>query len=199
MSVPQPGPRREELVDLLAAPADHLDAGDATTRRLAVAACVSRPGTTPQLERMLRLDPQPNVRRECAESLGLMGIGDPTRLEEALDDESAIVREAAVNALGELAYASSTPQLVSRALDDGEDSMVREAAVAALGSIADPVAMPALLKLVVDGPPQVRRRCVAALSVFEGSEVDAAIRRAAHDRNPMVREAAEMLVGRAVD
>jgi len=56
--------------------------------------------------------------------------------------------------------------------------------------------LPVLLDLVATGPPQVRRRCVVALTVFDGDEVEAAIRAAAVDRNPMVREAAEMVVGR---
>jgi HEAT repeat protein len=77
-----------------------------------------------------------------------------------------------------------------------EDKLVREAAVAALGAIGDHEAVPTLLDLITNGPPQIRRRCVAALSVFDGPEVEAALRAAAADRNPMVREAAEMVVGR---
>ena len=50
--------------------------------------------------------------------------------------------------------------------------------------------------LVGSAPPKVRRRCVAALTVFDGEEVEQALRAAAADRNPMVREAAEMVVGR---
>jgi HEAT repeat protein len=107
------------------------------------------------------------------------------------------VREAVVTALGEIASPSSVPQLLRHATDTDEDSLVREAAVAALGSIADVAAVPALLELVGSGPPQIRRRCVAALSVFDGVEVENALLAAAEDRNPMVREAAEMVVGRA--
>ena len=76
---------------------------------------------------------------------------------------------------------------------------VREAAVAALGATGEVQALPTLLRLVASGPPQVRRRCVAALTVFDGEEVETALRHAATDRNPMVREAAELVVGRNVD
>ena len=80
-----------------------------------------------------------------------------------------------------------------------EDRAVREAAVAALGAIGDPSALDHLLSLLRDGPPPVRRRTVAALTVFDDDRIEAAIRRAAFDRNPGVREAAEMVVGRQIE
>ena len=83
-----------------------------------------------------------------------------------------------------------------RTIRDGEDKLVREAAVAGLGAIGDERARPTLLHLIASGPPQIRRRCVPALSVFDGEDIAAALLAAATDRNPMVREAAEMVVGR---
>ena len=77
-----------------------------------------------------------------------------------------------------------------------DDKLVREAAIAALGAIGDPTALPTLLEIVTSAGPQLRRRTVVALSVFDGPDVESALRAAAHDRNPMVREAAEMVVGR---
>ena len=68
--------------------------------------------------------------------------------------------------------------------------------MAALGAIGDERAVPTLLSLVAEAPPQIRRRSVVALTVFDGEEIEAAIRAAATDRNPMVREAAEMVVGK---
>ena len=76
------------------------------------------------------------------------------------------------------------------------DRLVREAAVAALGACGDERALPILLDLVANGPPQIRRRSVVALTVFDDPAVEPAIRAALEDRNPMVREAAEMVVGR---
>jgi hypothetical protein len=40
---------------------------------------------------------------------------------------------------------------------------------------------------------------VVALTVFEGPEIEPALRAAARDRNPMVREVAEMVVGRPAE
>ncbi|MEA3502390.1 MAG: HEAT repeat domain-containing protein, partial [Actinomycetota bacterium] len=74
-----------------------------------------------------------------------------------------------------------------------------EAAVAALGAIGDEAALATLLGLVAVAPPQVRRRAVVALTVFDDPAVEPAIRAAASDRNPSVREAAEMVVGRQPD
>ena len=138
------------------------------------------------------------MRRQCAETLGLTGPHDPAPLLSALSDTEAVVREAAVTALGELEAAAAVPSLQALARDD-PDNLVREAAVAALGAIGDASSVPILLELIANGPPQVRRRCVAALTVFEGAAIEAALRSATEDRNPMVREAAEMVVGRSVD
>ena len=191
--------RRRRLTQLLSSPIDYLDAPDATMRRLAVAACRGNVLAEGRLVAMLVADPAPMVRRECAETLGLGGAHDPTPLVAALGDEAPEVREAAATALGELAAPAAVGPLLARAEDADEDKLVREAAVAALGAIGNPVAVPTLLRLIEEAPPQVRRRCVAALSVFEGDNIESALRRAATDRNPMVREAAEMIVGRQVD
>ena len=75
---------------------------------------------------------------------------------------------------------------------------IAEAAVASLGAIGDERAAPVLLDLVLTGRPQVRRRAVVALTAFDGREVEAAIGAARNDRNPMVREVAEMVVGRSI-
>ena len=123
---------------------------------------------------------------------------DRESLLKALADADPVVREAAAFALGEIVDAASIPRLVAAAMDADEESLVREAAVAALGAIGDAAAVPALLDLVASGPPQVRRRCVPALTVFDDDRIEPALRRAARDRNPMVREAAEMVVGRDV-
>lgn len=190
---------RAALAGLIDNPGRYLDADDVAIRRTAVAATRNHPELWDELARMLMADSTPSVRRECAEVLGLTGSADPAVLAAALADDVAEVREAIITALGEIASPSSVPQLLRHATDTDEDSLVREAAVAALGSIGDGAAVPALLELLASGPPQVRRRCVAALSVFDGAAVDSALLAAAEDRNPMVREAAEMVVGRAVD
>jgi HEAT repeat protein len=198
MAASDPTPRHE-LTKLLEDPATYLDAADPGIRRVAVAASIGDRRVSGRLMTMLGGDPDPMVRRECAEILGLMPIDDPAPLEAALNDASAEVREAAATAIGEVAAEDSVPLLVEHAGNESEDNLVREAAVAALGAIGDPSAVQTLLDLLSGGPPQVRRRCVAALSVFDGDNVEAALRAAATDRNPMVREAAEMVVGRTVE
>lgn len=191
--------KRQQLVGLLQNPGAYLDVADPEVRRVAIAASSGDDELIPQLVELLANDPAPTVRRECAEVLGQLGLADATPLTAALQDDAFEVREAAVNALAEIANPATLAVVIARATDEGEDKLVREAAVAALGAIGDPAAVPTLLRLIVEGPPQIRRRCAAALSVFDGEEVEAALRTAAMDRNPMVREAAEMVVGRTAD
>ncbi len=188
---------RSDLTRLLDDPGPMLDSTDADVRRIAVATAVHHEELLPRITQMLATDPAQSVRRECAEALGRGGSRPRAALELALADDAAVVREAAVTALGELADRSSVDPLLALAGNDDEDKLVREAAVAALGAIGDERAVPVLLTLISSGPPQIRRRCVPALSVFDGSSVEAALRAAAGDRNPMVREAAEMVVGRS--
>ena len=190
---------RAALTAILDDPAPFLEADDPSIRRVAVAAALTFPDLHARLAALLTTDSASAVRRECAEVLGLAGTVDSAILEEAVEDESTEVREAAVTALGEIAAADAVDRLIACAESDDEDNIVREAAVAALGAIGAEEARPALLRLVSAGVPQVRRRCVVALTVFDGPEVEAALRAAAKDRNPMVREAAEMVVGRTAE
>jgi len=190
---------RAILTRLLNDPEPFLAAGDTANRRIAVAASLRHPHLFDQLADLLLTDPEPTVRRECAEVLGLSGRGDVEVLAQALQDDVPEVREAAATALGELTAPDSIGLLIEHATNDDEDKLVREAAVAALGAIGDDRAVPALLALLSGGPPQIRRRCVPALSVFDGDHIESALRDAGRDRNPMVREAAEMVVGRSTD
>lgn len=187
---------RSELTDLVTDPGPHLASEWPGVRRIAVAATRDHPDLHPRLVGLLTSDPEPSVRRECAEVLGESELAPVAAIQQACSDPSPEVREAAVNALGEIQATGSVPLLIQVAGNDDEDKLVRESAVAALGAIGDDRALPLLLELVTQGPPQIRRRCVPALTVFEGDNVEAALREAALDRNPMVREAAEMVVGR---
>ena len=189
--------RRDDLSSMLTNPGPALDHTDARVRRIAVAAVGNHRELLPRLATMLATDPDPTVRRECAEVLGLCRADVRVELETAAADEEPEVREAAVNALGELAAKDSLELLIGIASAEDENKLVREAAVAALGAIGDRQAVPVLIALIGEGPPQIRRRCAAALSVFDGDDVERALRAAAADRNPMVREAAEMVVGKS--
>ena len=189
--------RRDDLSSLLTDPGSALDHTDVGVRRIAVAAVSNHRELLPRLVTMLATDPDAAVRRECAEVLGLCRADVRAELQTAAGDGEPEVREAAVNALGELAAKDSLELLIGIATAKDESKLVREAAVAALGAIGDRQAVPALIALIGEGPPQIRRRCAAALSVFDGDDVERALRAAAADRNPMVREAAEMVVGKS--
>ena len=149
-----------------------------------------------QLTGALLSDDHEDVRAEAAEALGGLGADACDALMAAAGDPSSRVVEAAISALGELADPRALPLLIEVAGDEAEP-LVREAAIAALGAIGDRRALPALLELARSGRPQLRRRAVVALTAFDGPEVEAAFTAARLDRNPMVREVAEMVIGRA--
>ncbi|MBT8212610.1 MAG: HEAT repeat domain-containing protein [Acidimicrobiia bacterium] len=190
-----------ELEQLLDNPMGALDHGDPAVRRLAVSALAGTmhdPAVFSAVSALTRDDDAERVRAEATEAVGRCGAGLVDEalglLEAVRTDPSTLVVEAAATAYGELADSRPLPWLIELATGDG-DSMAREAAVAALGAIGDDAAIPELITLAASGPPQVRRRAMVALSVFEGPEVEAAVRAGLEDRNPMVREAAEMVVG----
>ncbi|NIS32702.1 MAG: hypothetical protein GWO04_23275 [Actinobacteria bacterium] len=186
------------LSAVIAEPSRHLDHEDAAIRRLAVSSISHGADHLHELQRLLAEDADVRVRAEAAEALGRRGLPALRSLMTATADPDPIVVEAVATALGEIGDRSAIDWLVEAA-QEHSDRLVREAAVAALGAIGDERAVPALLSLVAKAPPQVRRRSVVALTVFDGPEVEAAIRQALSDRNPMVREAAEMVAGRPID
>ena len=185
----------DDLERLLDEPVRYLEDHRPTIRRLALSSLAGKPAHCETVARLLD-DEEPRVRAEAAEVLGTFGKPAlASLLDAAARTDEQIVVEAIAAALGEVADSRATPWLIEVARGN-HDTLTRETAVASLGAIADPSALPVLLELVADGPPHVRRRSVVALTVFDGGEVEAAIRTALTDRNPMVREAAEMVVGR---
>jgi HEAT repeat protein len=166
-------------------------------------------------------DPEPAIRATALGALERLGALDRRRLAAALDDPSPVVRRRAaelaahhpeVSLLGALhdsdpdvvemaAFAAGEQLRVAAAVIDRlielatshDDALVREAAVAALGAIGDRRGLPAILAATTD-KPAVRRRAVLALAPFEGEDVDAALKRAAADRDWQVRQAAEDLL-----
>lgn len=142
-------------------------------------------------------DPEPLVRRAAAELAATWPSDDPIVTEvvcSLLDDPETIVAETAAWAAGE--RSGPQPVLVARlvgVVTGHQDHLVREAAVAALGALGDEAGLPAVLAATGDRAT-VRRRAVLALAPFDGPEVDAALRRARHDRDRQVRQAAEDLL-----
>ena len=139
-------------------------------------------------------DPSPAVRRRACEAAARLPGGGAVTLLPSLADADASVVEVAAWASGERTPPEPGAVEVLAALATGhEDALVREAAVAALGAIGDPAGLPAILAATED-KATVRRRAVLALAPFDGDEVDAALARAAEDRDWQVRQAAEDLL-----
>lgn len=140
-------------------------------------------------------DPDPDVRRRAVTALARWPGDHPPSILPALDDEDPVVAETAAWASGERQppEAGAAVAVAAVAVDHPEH-LVREAAIAALGAIGDPAGLPAVLAAFSERAT-IRRRAVIALAAFEGSEVDAALERAIHDRDRQVRQTAEDLLG----
>lgn len=142
-------------------------------------------------------------RRACEEAPRIVTSSTDTQLLVSLvADPDVHVAERAAWALGELGElgglaveAGAVPALADAGTGH-RDALVREAAIAALGAIGHPGGLQAILAGCADRV-QVRRRAVAALAPFEGSEVEVALRAALSDRDWQVRQAAEDLVDAA--
>ena len=178
-------------------PLPHLSNPESEIRRLAVAAC-GRLGVAAldPLAEVARTDPDTRTRAAAIEVLGALGAPAFETVWAARTDDAPQVVESVATALGEIGDTRSVDWLTDT-LGHHEEPLVREAAVAALGAIGDEAALPAVLDAAASGKPQIRRRAVVALTAFEGPEVEQALAAARLDRNPMVREVAEMVLGRA--
>ncbi|MBT8202246.1 MAG: HEAT repeat domain-containing protein [Acidimicrobiia bacterium] len=193
------GASREILGQLVNGdPRPHLADREPAVRRLAVVALASSDGedVAELLTGLAADDDDVHVRAAAIEALGSLGAIGYETVVAALADDEGVVAEAAATALGEIGNRAATPVLGVVAAGS-QPPIVREAAIAALGAIGDPAALPTLLDIVRTGKPQLRRRAVVALTAFDGPEVESAFTAARLDRNPMVREAAEMVLGRS--
>ncbi len=186
---------RDDLTALIEDPVAFLGHPEAELRRLALSSCVGRAAElVSPIAHILATDPEGRVRAEAAEVLGYAGSPAVEALDQARRDPDPVVVEAVATAYGEVGDTDAVPWLIQQATD-AEDRLVQEAAVAALGAIGDDRAVPVLLELVVSGPPQVRRRCVVALTAFDDPGIEPALETAMRDRNPGVREVAGMVLG----
>lgn len=187
---------RQQLVDLTADPVAFLASDESILRRIAVTALsTDQAGENIELIDSLCGDTDATIRCAAAEKLGSCGDRALSILGNLENDSDPTVREAVATAYGELGLSDPIPWLCERAATD-PDRQVKEACTAALGAIGDETAVDTLLELIAKGPPQVRRRAIAAITVFDDDRIEAEIKRAAFDRNPGVREAAEMVVGK---
>jgi HEAT repeat protein len=139
-------------------------------------------------------DPDVDVRREALNLVAHVAPIDGRVLAamlRRLHDEDPLVVDGAIFALGEHLYVDAVDPLCVIAMSH-DDARCRESAIAALGAIGDDRARPAILAALDDKPP-VRRRAIVALSNFEGPDIDAALERAAEDRDWQVRAAVNQL------
>ena len=167
-----------------------LGADDPEVRASALGALDRMGALADEALRVALRDPSPKVRVRAA----VLSVG-RTKVSPAplLDDPSDDVAETAAWACGERGFEElGTVTRLGELAAGHSNPLVREAAVAALGAIGHPAGLEAILGATTDRVA-VRRRAVLALAPFEGPEVEAALRRAAKDRDWQTRDAAELL------
>jgi HEAT repeat protein len=139
-------------------------------------------------------DDDVDVRREALTLLAYQPLSDQrltNKMIELLGDVDPLVVDAAAFALGEHHCAGAVESLVVIA-HGHDDARCRESAVAALGAIGDDRGRVAVLGALEDKAP-VRRRAIVALANFEGPDIEAALAKAADDRDWQVRAAVDQL------
>jgi len=138
----------------------------------------------------------PEVRRRATDAaLAVRGPGSRSTLNDlltaALADPDPLVVVGAAWFLAERRQAGAVPALAAAA-GTHHDVRCREAAVAALGAIGEPGGLAAVIA-ALDDKPTVRRRATVALAGFDDPRAEAALQRAAEDRDWQVRQAADEL------
>jgi HEAT repeat protein len=149
---------------------------------------------TGALWREVLTDNDVDVRRDALQQLAHAELQDTSVLDDVialLDEEDALVVDAAAFALGEHLYPAAVVPLCATAAHH-DDARCRESAVASLGSIGDDRARATIIAALQDKPP-IRRRAVVALSNFEGPDIDAALDAAGEDKDWQVRSAVAQL------
>lgn len=167
-----------------------LGADDPQVRASALGALDRMGALADEALRLALRDTSPKVRlRAAVLSVGRTAVS-PAPL---LDDPNHDVAETAAWACGERGFEElGTVTRLGELAAGHSNPLVREAAVAALGAIGHPAGLKAILGATTDRVA-VRRRAVLALAPFDGPEVEAALRRAANDRDWQTRDAAELL------
>ena len=138
-------------------------------------------------------DVESEVRRETLSEIGGRGAC-PVAVDlllAALGDPDPLVAEAAAFALGECALVEGESALITM-VQRHDDARCRETAVVALGLLGLDSSRDAIIG-ALDDKPTVRRRAVVALANFDGEDIEAALDRAAEDRDWQVRSAVEQL------
>jgi HEAT repeat protein len=132
--------------------------------------------------------------QEASTALAAIGQAALPALRTALKDESSMVREGVIDALGQLKDAQVVPDLISMLRDD--DRLVRATAAEALGQIGEQQAIEPLVALLTDKDSYVRQWTCYALGDLAGVSVFDALVGALSDPDPDVRSAAVVNLGR---
>lgn len=110
-------------------------------------------------------------------------------LRQALQNQAAPIREAAVNALEQIGREEVVP-LLALALRD-QDPWIRQSAAQALGGIGGEQVLGPLTSALRDSHPKVRQSVVRALAKVGGTTVIGLLRQALEDGYAEVQEAAK--------
>jgi HEAT repeat protein len=184
----------DESAESLSLLVTNLSAPVARHRVLALRGLVRRSAMDTARWHTVLSDVDVEVRRDALEQLAHTSDVEPAVLDVALnllEDEDALVVDAAAFVMGEHLYAPAVTRLIEVAARH-EDARCRESAIASLGAIGDDAALTTIIAALKDKAP-VRRRAIVALSNFEGPEVEAALERAGDDKDWQVRAAVTQL------
>lgn len=185
---------RELLAELLQHPSPRV--------RMAILEAIHRAGRVDlagELARMGRADGRPALRAAAFRSLDAMGtlaLAADAAL-DALGDDEALVRVAALDLVGRTADPEAEPAVTARAGDP--DPGVRAAAARALGRLAGAGAAPVLGRLFTDPDREVRAAAAQAAGESGATQLGHALQPLLEDADPIVRVRAATALGLLAD
>ncbi|MEH2054890.1 MAG: HEAT repeat domain-containing protein [Nostoc sp.] len=150
-------------------------------------------------------DPIPEVRAKAAEHLGEYQLDNPKTqiknydelvkqfVKQLHDKDSAVSRQTAAQALGQMQAKEQAPQVVLLLKDSDPD--VRNAAAQALGQMQAKEVVPQIVLLLKDSDPDVRNAAIQALGQMQAKEVVPQIVLLLKDSDLNVRGAAIQALG----
>jgi HEAT repeat protein len=146
-------------------------------------------GSVPRIGALLRSSRSPAMTKALLQVTGQLGAAaDPGLVRTLVSHEDPEVRIEALRALGMLGPAAGSVAACLRALDDPEWP-ARALAAWSLGRLGDEVAVARLRQAMGDAGYWVRHHVAEALAAL-GEAGEAALRGAADDPNPFVRDMA---------
>ncbi|RMH08384.1 MAG: HEAT repeat domain-containing protein [Nitrospirae bacterium] len=148
-------------------------------------------------------DPDPEVRRTAALSLGKIGhsAAAPALVQALREDPDPVVREYSAWALGEIGDTLNHNAKIHLVQALGDESIaVKQAAATALGKLeSSQEVMNLLSEVLIIGGRDSRRAAVKALMDLDGKAVYPALVQALSDSDPQVRQGAVAALGELGD